>query len=63
MNPALTIILSLLIVLILIGMWTAFVGAACTKDAQCPAGYACTEGKCRPAKHGSFTVGPRQPGR
>jgi len=73
MNPALTIIFAVLILLVLVVAWSTFVGGECTKDSQCPAGYGCSAGsagggKCVPK--GSFKIdanlreasrGPRHP--
>ena len=61
MNPVLTIVFAMLIVLVLVVAWSAFIGGSCTKDSQCPAGYVCSGGseggKC--VAKGSFTVDPK----
>jgi len=64
MNAVLTIVFAMLIVLVLVAAWSTFIGGTCTKDSQCPAGYACSGGsaggKCVAAPKGrSFTVDPK----
>jgi len=56
MNTPVAAIVAIIAVLILIIIWSAFIGGECSKDSQCPAGHACLNGKCAPK--GSFTNPP-----
>jgi hypothetical protein len=42
MSPAALAALAVLVIVVAVVAWSTFVGGSCSKDAQCPAGYACT---------------------